>query len=504
MTFILESVRASYFNQLPDTVMSALETPFPAQVDDSLAGTSQEYLATPELMQRLNLIRHLIQHSGQLLLVLAEAGYGKTALLTRLYDGASEHWWIYKPQTSPALSPDALISGILSAFKVRYDGKSSQALQESLRSHLAATRYNGQLPVLLVDDAHLLPLATLKMLVELAMQGEPLTRMRVVIFCEPQITSILATPEFELVHNTLIHTLDIPPLSRTQVKRYIQIRLQGTRYNQNHLFTDEVVRKIYQQSAGIPAKINPLVQQILTKFAEQWPAQPRHVNKTPSYTKLWLIVLLIFLLISIILTIRWLYPELFQKAIESSQVEMTFPIKDTKENLLPTPTTLAEKSLTPTNEIENTDPFRILSEEGEMTPLVVPDSLPEEDFSVEEPITDVSPEDTQMTQLSGDNIKGETWIQRQQAKMYTLQILGTHDIATLEQFFMQNPLEIEDVAVLKTTHRNKEWYVLLYGVYPDRQQALIALETLPPSLRQSTQPWARKWGDIQALLKKNP
>ena len=128
MTFILESVKASFFNELPDTVMSTLETPFPIQVDDSLAGASQEYFATPELMQRLNLIRHLIQHSGQLLLVLAEAGYGKTALLTRLYDSASEHWWVYVPQTTPALSPDALVSSILSALSGSLLSKQASAI----------------------------------------------------------------------------------------------------------------------------------------------------------------------------------------------------------------------------------------------------------------------------------------------------------------------------------------------------------------------------------------
>jgi DamX protein len=505
MTFILESVRASFFNELPNTVMSALETPSLVQMDDSLTGTSHEYFATPELMQRLNLIRHLIQHSGQLLLVLAEAGYGKTALLTRLCDSASEHWWVHVPQTNPALSPDALVSSILSAFRVRHDGKSSQALLDSLRSHLAATRYNNQLPVLLVDDAHLLPLATLKLLVELAMQGESLTRMRVVIFCEPQITSILATPEFELVHNTLIHTLDIPPLSRTQVRGYIQIRLQGTRYNQYHLFTDEVIRKIYQQSGGVPAKINPLIQQILTKFAEQWPVKPRRLDRTPSYIKLLLISLLIIALISIVLTVRWFYPELFQKAVTSPQVEMTFPIKqdspldNTEDELFSN-----YPILSPPDDIEKTNPFYTLDAEETMTPLVEPDATPQENPIAEIP-SDILDEqedtDIELVQLLGDEVKGKAWIQRQQPTMYTLQVLGAHDIITLKQFLARSLLEVDKVAVLKTIYQNKEWYILLYGVYADRSEATMALEALPVSLRQDTQPWARKWKDIQTLLK---
>ena len=274
----------------------------------------RQYFLTPELSQRLNLIRHLIQNSEQLLLVLAEAGCGKTSLLNQLKKVASqqcEHWWLYTLVSSPALSPETLISEVLVAFNVRQDGKPTQVLQETLRSHIAATRYNGQLPVLFVDDAHLLPLATLRLIVELAMQGEPLTRMRVALFCEPQITSVLATPEFDIVHNTLIHSLDIPHFSQTQVRDYLQFRLQNSRYSNVRPFSSDFIKKIYAESEGIPGEINLAAQQVLRQFVET-----RTIPKVPAflYHSKWLwSIPVIIVLMGIALLGYWKYPGFFNK-----------------------------------------------------------------------------------------------------------------------------------------------------------------------------------------------
>lgn len=473
--------------------MPVLEIPSPSLIEDSLAGGHSDYFATPELTQRLNLIRHLIQHSGQLLLVLAEAGCGKTALLTRLRDGASDHWWIHNPTVTPTMSPDALASSVLNAFKVRHDGKSSQALQESLRSHLAAARYNGQLPVLLVDDAHVLPLATLKLLIEFAMQGEPLTRMRVVLFCEPQVTSILAIPEFDLIHNALIHTLDIPPLNRAQIQGYIQNRLQEKYYHYSHLFTHEVLRRIYQQSAGIPARINPIIEQIVQKFAEQWPKQPPRVKRGPAYSKSMLIAgfLLVILLMGAVLAMREFYPSLFQKAVENPHAGTLYPLQKTPA--------LEE------NEVPQSLP-ELLSEENFEDPQRL------EAFGIEKEITNVplsllTPKQSELTppaedvRLFGETVKREPWIFQQSPTAYTLQILGTHDPTTLKNFFVQNLLKEDALAVFKTSRQRRDWYVLIYGSYPSRDHALTALSMLPSTLKQTTQPWPRVFADVQALIK---
>ena len=455
------------------------------RTDDPFSPTQHRYYLTPELNQRINLIQHLIQNSEQLLFVLAETGCGKTALskqLTKIAEQHCEHWWTYTLNSSPALSTEALIATILAAFNVRQEGKPIQVLQESLRNHIAATRYNGQLPVLLVDDAHKLPLATLKFIVELAMQGEQLSRMRVVLFCEPQITSILATPEFEIVHNTLIHTLDVPPFSKTQVRDYLQFRLQGTQYTNIHPFSSDVIKKIYAESEGIVGDINLLAQQILRQFADSRNEQPLPPSLSSSKW-LWGIPI-VMVLIGIVIYWQYLKPPVLPPEVPTEQAPVS--ILENQATQLQTektthPTTLEQFSSfsTPNNATQPVDSARLNSAK---------DSV----------LSDLkSRHDIIPTEWLGE-IKRENWLRRQNPNAYTLQILGAHDRLTLKKFLKKHKLK--EVALFQTTYNTKEWYVLVYGIYPNHKQALAARETLPPSLLESTQPWVRSLGSVQKSI----
>ncbi len=446
--------------------------------DEPFSSTTHRYYLTPELSQRVNLIRHLIQNSEQLLFILGETGGGKTALLNQLKKIAekkNEHWWIYTLTSSPALSKEALISTILAAFNVRQDGKPIQVLQESLRSHTAATRYNGQLPVLFVDDAHKLPLASLKFIIELAMQGEQLTRMRVVLFCEPQITSILATPEFEIVQKNMTHTLDIPSFSANQVRDYLQFRLQSSKYSNVHPFTGELIKKIYIESDGIPAEINLYAEQVLQQFAEQRQEQT-HRYSLP-YSKLrWGIPIVL-----VLMAIAWFVYSQYSKPIETISPVKQPPLTPTLSAHAITKTT--HKTLLPTTDLSSHADGYLTKDSNQS----VQTEVPEKTAKIKKPVKVVQTE-----------LKGKDWLRRQNSNAYTLQILGVHDRLTLKKFVAKHHLN--DLATFKTTYRNKNWYVLIYGIYPTRAMAEAALAELPASLRENTQPWTRSLDSIQKVI----
>jgi DamX protein len=486
--------------------MSLLDDEISYRHRDPFTAKSSKYFATPELNQRLHLIRHLVQDSEQLLLVLAETGYGKTSLLNQLKKVAAkhhDHWWLYTLNCGPSLSAEALVSTLLSAFNVRQDGKPTQILQDSLRNHIASTRYNGQLPVLLVDDAHLLPLATLRLIVDLALQGEPLTRMRVVLFCEPQITSILATPEFEIVHHTLIHTLDIPAFSKTETRDYIQSRLEGSQYGTVHPFNSDTLKKIHTESEGIPGEINLYAQEVLRKFAEHradfW--SPHAL----ASSKLFWGIPIVILFIGLLLLVYWQSPQ----TVKSVKEDTLLPPEPSAA--LPPPHNSPTPPVAPDGQEKVAAPVK-----APVTPTTASTfslrQAPGQDTSTlasavgtnlsSTPATATSHTDLVPANLLGrGDIKGEGWLLRQNTNAYTLQLMGSYDYVTLKKFLAQYSLTGNEIAMLKTVYNDKDWYVLVYGVYPSRTQAQLGIDSLPNSLRQNTQPWIRKLENIQNEIK---
>jgi DamX protein len=463
------------------------------------------FYITPELTQRINLIHHLLQNSEQLLLVLADEGRGKTTLINQVVATASEHWKIFTPASSPALSENALITTLLSAFNVRPEGKPPAALRETLRSHIAATRYNGQLPVLLVDDAHMLPLETLSFLVRLVMTGEPQTRMRVLLFCEPQITSVFAAPEFEIMRNTLIHTLDVPRFSEKQVRGYVQFQLAQVGYAGFSPFGDAQLRDLYHSTEGVPGQVEAQVKEMLENLPER-PLRPDHLSTpggrrtrfTLRHVSVGIVIMCVFLLL--LLFVSWLKSLMFSTPAEELEASTTPPAVITTTTHAPQyATTLPPPPPLPAGTADTS--VRSVRE-------IIAALAPDEDFpALEEdhaasPPEQAPPEvDTSADQSGVPGVKSAAWLRRQAPQAYTLQILSTFDTAAIPSFIARYKLQGE-IAVFTSSYRTKPYHKLVYGIFPDRDSAQAALNKLPAALRQETRPWPRTLNNIHAEIER--
>jgi DamX protein len=471
------------------------------------------FYITPELTQRINLIHHLLQNSEQLLLVLADEHRGKSTLLHQVIATASEHWKIFTPASSPALSESALITTLLSAFNVRPEGKPLAAMRETLRSHIAATRYNGQLPILLVDDAHMLPLETLNFLVRLVMTGEPQTRMRVLLFCEPQITSIFAAPEFEIMRTTLIHTLDVPRFSDKQVRGYVKFQLAQVGYAGFSPFGEIQLRDLYQNTEGVAGRVEEHVKEMLENLPEI-PLRPGHLHPAGVHQNIFktrhlkLIigmsgVFLLLLLLSSGLK-SWLFSpqptdDLSLSADEANFVVIAEKNSPTVTTVFPPPPPLAADTLK-SEDAERTvrEIVAALAPEGDFPPEL------EDNHAVTAPVPEIAPPpeiDTRADESDIPGVKSAAWLRRQTPQAYTLQILSTFDTATIPSFVERYKLQNE-IAVFTSTYRTKPYYKVVYGIYPDRNTAEAALKALPAALRRETRPWPRTLNNIHAEIER--
>ncbi|MCO4758379.1 MAG: SPOR domain-containing protein, partial [Oceanospirillaceae bacterium] len=86
------------------------------------------------------------------------------------------------------------------------------------------------------------------------------------------------------------------------------------------------------------------------------------------------------------------------------------------------------------------------------------------------------------------------------ASNYTLQLLGAREKESIERF-LRAYSQLEGVRSFATLFKGKPWYVVVYGSFSDRKQAIAAVKTLPARLKKQ-RPWARSMKGIHSDINK--
>jgi general secretion pathway protein A len=223
-------------------------------------------------VKRLNLLFHLVPYSD-VLLVTGEAGSGKSCVLRRLLASAPGSWRVCCLQATATLDDAQLVEMLQKEFSLRPDdgpGDNDQRLR-LLRESLYGLRHTALIPVLAVDDAHLLTPAALALLADLTepWQGKD-KLLSVVLFAEPGINKKLIAPGLETLRARITHTFDIPPLSEEDTGRYIRHRLSAAGLDQKETpFTHSVIKFIHVASRGLPGRINEFARVVLQNSAQR-------------------------------------------------------------------------------------------------------------------------------------------------------------------------------------------------------------------------------------------
>lgn len=99
-----------------------------------------------------------------------------------------------------------------------------------------------------------------------------------------------------------------------------------------------------------------------------------------------------------------------------------------------------------------------------------------------------------ITSLAG--INDERWILDQEPNDFTLQLLGTHNKASIEKFTKAHKLT-NNVAVYQTLRNDKTWYSLIYGSYDTKEAAQQAKKKIT---NKKVKPWLRRFDNVQAKI----
>ena len=100
---------------------------------------------------------------------------------------------------------------------------------------------------------------------------------------------------------------------------------------------------------------------------------------------------------------------------------------------------------------------------------------------------------------NGEEINKEEWLLKRNPEHYVLQLLGTSYEKNLLKFINQKKL-VEDASYYKSKYKGKDWWVLLYGEFSTRNDAVNAIKMLSRDLKIGDA-WPRKIEHIQADIR---
>lgn len=522
---------------------------------DSNSTQDEFFLLDTERAQRLNMLYHMSQNSELLLVVTGIKGSGKTSLLHRFIEMRTENWRQCVVKANTMTNPDQLLIEIGEGFGLPQDTVTFGGGLEMLQKRLTEMKLSELMPILIIDDAHELPTASLTILLKLSELSDNNERLlRIVLFAEPNILEMFDAPALKEVRHRITHTLTMPSLTEQQSIDYIQHRLSVAGLTGNNPFSQGQMKRIHRQANGVPGLINKFAQEMLLGTTIKQHSKSDGLSLTTRLRSL----ISIFLILGIAGLITWY---LSRDVINSLGQKQTTKLETRELPLLPPSakvspqdeelrhnTTLDKPVITAaeSNNIDNViastkkpitteDPLIKEVELVKNTPAVkkypvkgiVKQSTAEAKTElVKKPVTAEKTTDKKIiaeakpitkpvvvtkkpTTATKPVVKKKPiaiekpapvkkdWLAQQNNNHFTLQIMGSRQRSSLALVQKAHKIGSQS-AIIRTDLKGKDWYILVYKSYPTKQQARNAANILPRSLRL-TEPWPRRFGDIKSL-----
>jgi type II secretory pathway predicted ATPase ExeA len=198
-----------------------------------------------------------------------EVGSGKTMLCRMLLDRLpSNIKAIYL--ANPSMSRDELLYAIADRLDLDLEGQRVNVILQSLQNHLEAMYERGERCVVLVDEAHAMPLETLeelRLLYNLQVGKHKL--IQIVLFGQPELDEKLEQSNMRQLKDRIVHHFSILPISRQVIDAYLMFRMRAAGYKGPDIFSPAAVVLIGKASQGLMRRVNILADKaLLAAFVE--------------------------------------------------------------------------------------------------------------------------------------------------------------------------------------------------------------------------------------------
>jgi type II secretory pathway predicted ATPase ExeA/septal ring-binding cell division protein DamX len=212
----------------------------------------------------LDALIYAVTHDEGIVKVSGEVGSGKTMLCRVLMERLPETVTIIY-LANPSLSRDDILYAISDELRLDVpDSARNSVVMRSLQEHLIKSFSEGRQVVVLIDEAHAMPVETLeeiRLLSNLETNRNKL--LQLVLFGQPELNDILARPDMRQLKERITHNFGLEPLVRDDINHYLDFRMRAAGYRGPSVFSAPALKMIEQSSLGLTRRINILADKSL-------------------------------------------------------------------------------------------------------------------------------------------------------------------------------------------------------------------------------------------------
>ena len=210
---------------------------------------------SPKHAEALARLQHAIEEQDIVLLT-GEIGSGKTTLSRAFIDGldASFHPVLI---INPRLSPSQLLHIIALRLGMDDAPRQRHGLLEGINAKLYELYEAGRRPAIIIDEAQLIPgkatFEELRLLTNFQLDDRNL--LAVVLIGQTELRDRLNRKPYRALRQRIGMQYHLGPLDREETESYIRHRLMVAGRSEP-LFDEQALEFLYEQSGGIPRRIN--------------------------------------------------------------------------------------------------------------------------------------------------------------------------------------------------------------------------------------------------------
>ena len=215
-------------------------------------------------------------------MVVGPSGIGKTLLCQVLAEQLRQSFRVALLSSGRLSTRRDLFQAILYELGRPYHGTDEGELRLALADYLTASEDCPQGLVLLVDEAHTLPLRLLeeiRMLTNLARDGQP--RVRLMLAGGTVLEERFANPKLDSFSQRLVARCYLESFNRTETQNYIHVQIDSAGAAGEAIFSDDTCQSVHQATDGVPRLVNQVCDHalLLAYVGGRRQIEPAHVDE---------------------------------------------------------------------------------------------------------------------------------------------------------------------------------------------------------------------------------